>query len=48
MIVLCLTILPAAFSLIGILVFGKFYPLTKEKMDEQIRVLAEKRAKVEE
>lgn len=48
MIVLCLTILPAAFSLIGILVFGKFYPLTKEKLDEQIRVLAEKRAKVEE
>ena len=47
-IVICLTILPAVFSLIGIIIFGKCYPLTKEKLDEQVKYLAEKRAKAEE
>ena len=47
-IVLCLTVLPAVFSLIGIMGFGKCYPLTKEKLEEQVQILAAKRAKMEE
>lgn len=47
-IIFCLAGLPAIFSLAGILIFGKFYPLTKEKLTEQVQFLAEKRNKMEE
>ncbi len=47
-IMICLTILPAVFSLVGVIIFGVFYPLTKEKLAEQIEFLAKKRAKTED
>ena len=47
-IMICLTVLPAVFSLLGIIIFGIFYPLTKEKLAEQIEFLAKKRASAEE
>jgi GPH family glycoside/pentoside/hexuronide:cation symporter/glucuronide carrier protein len=40
-IIMCVTIVPAVFSLIGAAIFGVFYPLTKEKLDEQVRKLRE-------
>ncbi|RHR31899.1 MFS transporter [Clostridium sp. AF19-22AC] len=42
-IVLCLGLFPAVFSLIGILIFGFAYPLSKEKLIEQVNYLQMKR-----
>jgi GPH family glycoside/pentoside/hexuronide:cation symporter/glucuronide carrier protein len=43
MIMLCLSVIPAVFSILGIIVFAAAYPLTKEKLDEQNEFLAKKR-----
>lgn len=43
-IMICLSVIPAALSLAGIAVFRLAYPLTKEKLDEQVHYLEEKRA----
>ena len=39
--------LPALVDLLAIVIFGKGYPLTKEKLEEQNRILAEKRGTVQ-
>lgn len=46
-IILCLIGLPALVDLLAIVIFGKGYPLTKEKLEEQNRILAEKRGTVQ-
>lgn len=43
-IIICQIVLPIVFFLIGMIVFAKGYPITREKLDEQNRILAEKRA----
>lgn len=41
-IIFCLIILPAIINVIGIAIFAKGYPLTKEKLEEQTAILKEK------
>ncbi|MDO4622049.1 MAG: MFS transporter [Eubacteriales bacterium] len=43
-IIFCLIILPAIVNVTGILIFAKQYPLSKERLEEQAKRLAEKRA----
>lgn len=44
-IVLCVLILPAIVNVVAIVIFSKGYPITKEKLNEQIYLLREKRSK---
>lgn len=44
-IVLCVLILPAIVNVVAIVIFSKGYPITKEKLNEQIRLMREKRSK---
>ena len=44
-IVLCVLILPAIVNVVAIVIFSKGYPITKEKLNEQICLLREKRSK---
>lgn len=37
-IIFCLIILPAIINVVGIGIFAKAYPLTKEKLEEQTRI----------
>lgn len=39
----CLAVVPAICCLAGTLIFGKFYPITKEKLEEQVKVLENRR-----
>ena len=41
-IIFCLIILPAIINGVGIIIFAKGYPLTKEKLAEQTRILQER------
>ena len=41
-IIFCLIILPAIINVVGIGIFAKAYPLTKEKLEEQTRILQER------
>lgn len=41
-IIFCLIILPAIINVVGIIIFAKGYPLTKEKLAEQTRILQER------
>ena len=41
-IIFCLIILPAIINVVGIGIFAKAYPLTKEKLEEQTKVLQER------
>lgn len=43
-IVLCVIVIPSVLYFIGAAIFAKFYPLTKEKLDEQNAILEKKRA----
>lgn len=43
-IILCVLILPAIVNVAAIVIFSKGYPITKEKLDEQTRLLREKRS----
>ena len=45
MIVLCVLILPAIVNVVAIVIFSKGYPITKEKLNEQICLMREKRSK---
>ncbi len=45
-IILCVLILPAIVNVAAIVIFSKGYPITKEKLDEQTRLLREKRSEV--
>lgn len=44
MIIVCQMVLPIIIFLLGILLFAKGYPITREKLAEQNRILAERRA----
>lgn len=44
-IVLCVLILPAIVNVVAIVIFSKGYPITKEKLNEQICLMREKRSK---
>ncbi|HIU77406.1 MAG TPA: MFS transporter [Candidatus Pelethocola excrementipullorum] len=44
MIIICVLILPAIVNVAAIVIFSKGYPITKEKLDEQTRLLREKRS----
>lgn len=44
-IVLCVLILPAIVNVVDIVIFSKGYPITKEKLNEQICLMREKRSK---
>ena len=44
-IVLCVLILPAIVNVVAIVIFSKGYPITKEKLNEQICLMREKRPK---
>ena len=44
-IVLCVLILPAIVNVVAIVIFSKGYPITKEKLNEQICLRREKRSK---
>ncbi len=44
-IIVCLLGIPCVVDVIGIFIFSKCYPLTKEKLEEQNRKLSEKRSK---
>lgn len=44
-IVLCVLILPATVNVVAIVIFSKGYPITKEKLNEQICLMREKRSK---
>lgn len=44
-IVLCVLILPAIVNVVAIVIFSKGYPINKEKLNEQIYLLREKRSK---
>lgn len=44
MIIVCQIIAPIVFFLIGMVVFAKGYTITQDKLDEQNRILAERRA----
>lgn len=44
-IVLCVLILPAIVNVVAIVIFSKGYPITKEKLNEQICMMREKRSK---
>lgn len=44
MIIVCQIVAPIVFFVIGLAVFAKGYPITQEKLDEQNRILAERRA----
>ena len=46
-IMICLAVIPAVFTFVAVIVFGRFYPLNKEKLEEQNQYLAELRAKSE-
>lgn len=41
-IIFCIIILPAIIDMVGIGIFAKGYPLTKEKLEEQTKVLQER------
>ena len=43
-IILCVLILPAIVNVAAIVIFSKGYPITKEKLDEQTRLLRKKRS----
>ena len=43
-IVLCVLILPAIVNVVAIVIFSKGYPITKEKLNEQICLMREKRS----
>lgn len=43
-IILCVLILPAIVNVAAIVIFSKGYPITKEKLDEQTRLLKKKRS----
>ncbi len=45
-IVLCVIVIPSILYFVGAAVFAKFYPLTKEKLDEQNAILEKKCAEV--
>lgn len=45
-ILICQIILPAAIFFVGILVFAKGYPITRERLEEQNILLAQKRNKI--
>lgn len=45
-IVFCVLILPAIVNVVAIVIFSKGYPITKEKLNEQICLMREKRSKV--
>ncbi|MBQ7370419.1 MAG: MFS transporter [Blautia sp.] len=38
-ITMCIAIVPAVFAILGVVLFSKFYPLTKEKLEEQNKKL---------
>ena len=44
-IVFCVLILPAIVNVVAIVIFSKGYPITKEKLNEQICLMREKRSK---
>ena len=44
-IVLCVLILPAIVNVVAIVIFSKGYPITKEKLNEQICLMREKQSK---
>ena len=44
-IILCVLVLPAIVNVAAIVIFSKGYPITNEKLDEQTRLLREKRSK---
>lgn len=44
MIIVCQIVAPIVFFVIGLVVFAKGYTITQEKLDEQNRILAERRA----
>lgn len=43
MIIACQIILPIVIYIIGIIIFAKGYPITTEKLEEQNKILAERR-----
>ena len=40
----CVLVAPAVLCVLGAVIFGAAYPLTREKLDEQVKLIQQKRA----